>query len=292
LTRRDTLGVLAAAALAGCARKRPLRVGAKNSTEQTILAEAVAQHLERRLGVPVERRLNLGDTVLAHQALITGQVDLYPEYSGLAFTIVLKLPFEAEPAIVMERLRSEYRLRSAIEWLDPLGSEGGFSMVIRGEDARAGRLTTLSDAAAHATRWRLGVTQEFLEQPTLYRRLMSVYSLPLAAAPRAFQAGALYKALAASEVSMVSGSLTDAALAGADFQVLQDDRNAFPPCQAALAVRADALTRHPDLRQVLDQLAGKFSTEALRKLSLEVEVQHRPVAQVAADYLRRAGLAP
>jgi len=292
LTRRHAFGILAAAALAGCARKRPLAVGAKSSTEQTILAEAVAQHLEPRLGVPVQRRLNLGDTVLAHQALITGQVDLYPEYSGLAFTIALKLPFEAQPAIVMERLRSEYRLRSAVEWMDPLGSEGGFGMVIRAEDARAGRLTTLSDAAVYASRWRLGVTQEFLEQPTLYRRLMSIYHLPLAAAPRSYQTGALYQALAGSEVNMISGSLADAALAGADFQVLQDDRSAFPPCQAALAVRADALTRHPALRQALAQLAGKFPTEALRKLSHEVEVQRRPVAEVAAGHLRQAGLAP
>ena len=291
LERRQALAVVAGAALAGCARKRPLTVGAKGSTEQAILAEVVAQHLEHRLGAQVERSLNLGGTLLAHQTLITGVVDLYPEYSGLAFAILFKLPHESDPAIVFERLRNEYRLRCAVEWLGPLGSSGGPVMVVRAEDARTSRLATLTDAAGYAPRWNLGVGREFIEQPALFRRLMSVYNLPLTAAPKALDAPALYKALADGEVNMVGGSPTDPQLAGPEFRVLDDDQGAFPPCQAGLAVRSEALTRYPAMGPALAQLTGKFSTEGLRKLSHEVEIERRSAAQIAAEFLREAGLA-
>lgn len=291
MKRRELLAALAAASWAGCSRRRPLAVGAKSSTEQAILAEVVGQHLESKLRLPVERKLNLGDTLLAHQALVTGTVDLYAEYSGLALTIVLKLPHETDPSIVFERVRNEYRLRSAVEWLDPLGFSGGFAMIVRAEDARAGQLETLGDAAGYAPRWVLGVSQEFLEQPTLFRRLMSVYGLPLAAAPKTLDPAAFYRALARNEVSMVAGSPTDASLATGGFKWLPDDRGAFPAAQAALAVRADAFERYPGLRQALAALTGRFTTEGLRALVRAVEVQRRPLAEAAAGFLRQAGLA-
>jgi len=282
--------MVGAAGLAGCSRKRPLAVGAKTSPAQAILAEAVAQHLEGRLGAPVERRLNLGDTLLAHQALITGVVDLYPEYSGLALTVIFKLPHESDPAIVFERVRNEYRIRSAVEWLEPLGCEGGFVMVVRADEARRAGLAALSDAARGGPGWKLGLPQEFLVQPAWFSRLMSVYALPLAGPTKTLEAGALYQALSAGEVNMVAGSPTDPQLESAEFQALKDDRGAFAPCQAALAVRAEALARTPGLRGALAQLAGKFTTAVLRTLARSVQLQHRPAAEVAAEALRQAGL--
>lgn len=290
MQRRELLAALGSAALAGCSRRRPLVVGAKTSTGQAILAEAVAQHVEHRLGVTVERRLNLGDTLLAHQALVTGVVDLYPEYSGLALTLIFKLPPEPDPAIVFERVRNEYRVRCAVEWLDPLGTTGGFVMVVRAADARQNKLATLSDAASYGPRWKLGLPQEFLAQPALFNRLMSAYALPQAAAPKPVDSGALYEALASGEVNMVAGSPTDPQLDGSEFAVLQDDRSAFAPCQAALAVRSEALTRWPGLRPALAQLTGTFSDAPLRKLSRAVQAEQRPAAEVAAAFLRQAGL--
>lgn len=285
------LAALAAASGAACSRRRRgLAVGAKSSTEQAILAEIVAQHLEHRLRIRVDRRPNLGGTLLAHQALMTGYVDLYAEYSGLALTIILRLPHESDPSIVFERVRNEYRRRSAIEWLDRLGFAGGCAIVVRAEDARAGKLETLTDAAGYAPRWALGVSQEFLEQPVLFRRLLSVYGLPLAAAPSVIEPAALYQALARNEVNMVAGSPTDGMLAAPGFKVLADDQGAFPPCQAALAVRADAFDRHSGLREALAGLSGKFSTEAVRSLSYQVDVQRRAAPQVAAGFLRQARL--
>lgn len=289
MKRRHLPALLTAVALVGCSRQQPLRVGAKNTTEQAVLAEIVAQHLERRLQIPVERRLSLGDTQLTHQALLTGIVDLYPEYCGVVLAIILKLPPEPNPATAFERVRSELRGRSAIEFLDPLGFSNSFAMVVRTEDARAARLETLSDAAGYAPRWTLGVSQEFLEQPAWYRHLMTVYELPLARS-KTLDQGRLYQALAKKEVNMVASSATDSALTSADFTILRDDKGAFPPGQAALAVRSEALARYPALKPALAELAGKFSDQLMRQLNYQVDVQRRPVAEVAAGFLRQAGL--
>jgi osmoprotectant transport system substrate-binding protein len=149
----------------GCSRARPLTVGSKNFTEQIILGEIVAQQLERRLGVKVDRKLDLGGTLLAQQALRNGEIDLYPEYTGTALTAVLKLAPSSDPAAVLERVRTEYRKRWGLEWLDPLGFDNTFAMVVRGPDARAQGIDTLTDAARRKQGWTLGVGYEFLQRP-------------------------------------------------------------------------------------------------------------------------------
>ena len=281
---------IAATGLLGCSRQQALRVGAKNTTEQAVLAEIVAQHLERRLRLPVERSLNLGDTLVTHQALLTGTVDLYPEYCGVVLSVILKLPPEPNPTTAFERVRNELRARSAIEWLDPLGFSNDYALVVRAGEARAAGLETVSDAAGYAARWTLGVSRQFLEQPTWYQRLMTVYGLPLAAGPKVMDPGRLYQALAKKEVGMVAGHATDSALTSADFKVLRDDKDAFASAQAALAVRSDALARYPALKPALAELAGKFSAELMRQLNYQVDVERRPLAEVAASFLRQAGL--
>ena len=129
-------GLCVSAGLAGCTREHPITVGSKNFTEQVVLGEIVAQHLEHRLGHRVDRKLNLGGTMLAHQALVRGEIDLYPEYTGTALTAILKLPPASDPAAAIALVRSEYQSRFGLEWMDPLGFNNTFAMVIRGEDAR------------------------------------------------------------------------------------------------------------------------------------------------------------
>jgi len=282
--------VLAAALLLGCSRRPPLTVGCKSFTEQVVVGEIVAQHLEQRLRIRVDRQLNLGDCLLAHQALVTGQVDLYPEYSGTALLAILKLPFDPDPAIALERVRREYRTRSQLEWLDPLGFSNGFALAIRGEDARAGRLETLSDAAAYKPGWVLGVSSEFLGRPDGYRTLMKTYDLPLTDGPKGMEPGLLYKALAEKQVSMAAVRATDGPLMSGDVKLLADNKKGFPPGQAALVVRADVLARYPGLRQALSELSGKISDTAIRKLNYQVDVGRRPPTQAARDFLREAGL--
>lgn len=286
---RKTVGavLIFSLALAGCGRKKEIVVGSKNFTEQVILGEIAAQQIERRLHIPVKRQLNLGGTLLAHQALTNGQIDLYPEYTGTAFTSMLRHSGVTDPATVLEQVRSEYASSLHLKWMDPLGFNDGFAMAVMTATARQMHLATLSGAEKSGHPWAIGSGYEFLERPDGFRALEQAYpDMRWSGAPRTMDLGLLYQALKQKKVEMVAGNTTDAALSSPDITVLQDDRHAFPPYQASYVVRYDSLDRFPGLEKALDELSGKISDDAMRKMNSEVDVDHRPPAVVAAEFLR------
>jgi len=262
--------------LVGCGRSGHIVVGSKNFTEQVILGEIVAQHLERRLGAPVDRKLNLGGTLLAHQALVAGQIDVYPEYTGTALMEILKLPASRDAAAVQDRVRTEYRSRWKIDWLPPLGFNNTFAMVIQGG------YETLSEAAQRRPGWKLGVGYEFLTRADGLPGLIETYHLPLDGNPRSMDLGLLYQALKQGQVDMVAGNSTDGLISAMGLKALRDDKSYFPPYEAALAVRAES---RPGLREALGELSGKISTDQMRKLNYQVDGEHRPVRDVARQFL-------
>jgi osmoprotectant transport system substrate-binding protein len=274
----------------GCSKERPIVVGSKNFTEQVVLGEIIAQHLEHRLRTKVDRKLNLGGTLLAHQALVRGDIDLYPEYTGTAQTSILKLPPSSDRSHVFEQVKSEYLRRFGIDWMIPLGFNNTFVLVIRREDARRGRINTVSDAAKHGPGWRLAVGYEFQQRPDGLSGLLKTYALPLKGTVRTMDLGLIYKALEQGQVDMAAGNATDGLLSILDVTVLQDDRHYFPPYEAAIAVRTAALTAHPTLLNALAELSGKFTDAGMQKLNYQVDGQHRPLREVAQDFLRQAGL--
>ena len=279
-----------AGALAGCSRAhRPITVGSKSSTEQAILGEILAQHLEKKLQTRVERRLNLGGTLMLHQSLLEGQIDVYPEYAGAAYVLIVKLPLVSDPDVVRERLKLEYEAQHLL-WLAPLGFGDQYAMVVRSADARAAKLETLSDAAQYKPGWSLGVTEEFMDRLDGYPLLIKTYNLPVNGAPKMTDVGEIYRSLGQKQANMVVGGVTDGALAEADCKALRDDQGVFLPDPAALAVRGAALQEHPGLRQALEQLLGKFSVQAVRRLNHEVDFKHRHVEEVAKEFLSQAGL--
>jgi osmoprotectant transport system substrate-binding protein len=271
--------------LAGCGRSHRFTVGSKNFTEQLILGEIVAQQVERRLGEKVDRKLDLGGTLLAQQAIEKGEIDVYPEYTGTALTAVLKLSPSADAKAVLERVRAEYRKRWNLEWLDPLGFNNTFAMVVRGPDARAEKLETLSDAAHRKQGWKLGAGYEFLQRPDGLPGLLKTYHLPLEGSPKSMDLGLLYRALEQKQVDMAAANATDGMLVKLDVTILRDDRHYFPPYQAAFVVRSESLAAHPGLRAALEALTGKLSDEAMRSLNYQLDGKHRGAAEVAREWL-------
>jgi len=277
--------------LAGCSSKTSsIRVGSKNFTEQVVLGEILAQHLEHRLHQPVERRLNLGGTLLAHGALLNREIDLYPEYTGTALTAILKDPPDNDPARVFARVRSEYLNRFHVEWLDPLGIDNSFAMVVSGADARAKHLRNLSDAAKVASGWSLGVGYEFQQRPDGLAALDRTYHLHWTAAPQSMDLGLLYKALEGNQVGMIAANATDGMLSKLDVKILEDDQHAFPPYQVAIAAGQQRLQDTPGMRAALAELSGKFTNQSMQQLNYQVDGEHRPVSRVAAEFLKQAGL--
>ena len=284
------VGFCVSAGISGCTRDQPITVGSKNFTEQVVLGEIVAQHLEHRLARRIDRKLNLGGTMLAHQALVRGEIDLYPEYTGTALTAILKLPPAHDPAAGIALVRGEYQARFGLQWMDPLGFNNTFAMVIRESDARKHNIVTLSDAARYAPGWTLGVGYEFQQRPDGLAGLLKTYQLPLHGTPKTMDLGLLYKALEQGQVSMVAGNATDGQLSVLNAVVLQDDQHYFPPYDCALAVRSESLEANPPLRHALTELAGLFTDLTMRKLNYQVDGEHRAVREVAEQFLREVGL--
>ncbi len=265
---------------------RGIRVGSKNFTEQVVLGEIIAQHLEHRLHQKVNRQLNLGGTLLAHGALVNQEIDVYPEYTGTALTAVLKDPPDNDPVRVLARVRSEYARRFRIEWLDPLGVDDSFAMVVSGADARAKHLESLSDAAMAGTAWALGVGYEFQQRPDGLAALDRVYHLHWSGSPKTMDLGLLYKALEGKQVTMIAANATDGLLSKMDLKVLADDKHAFPPYQVSIAASQGTLRNIPGMREALQDLSGKFTNQTMQQLNYQVDGEHRPVSQVAAEFLK------
>ena len=213
--KKTLAGVAVLAALCGCARhasQPALRVGSKNFTEQVVLGEIIAQHLEHRLHRTVERDLNLGGTLLAHQAILSRQIDLYPEYTGTALAAILKDPIDTDPAAVLARVRAEYLQKFQTEWLDPLGIDDSFAMEVHGPEARALKLETLTDASKAPEPWILGVGYEFEQRADGLAALEKTYGLRWQGKPKTMDLGLLYQALAQGQVTMIAANATDGML--------------------------------------------------------------------------------
>ena len=282
-----TVACLIALALAcGCAKgPRPIVVGSKNFTEQLVLGEILAQQLERKLGQKVERKLNLGGTLLAHEALVNGEIDLYPEYTGTALTAILKLPPSSDPKNVLSEVRAAYEKRWRLEWLAPFGFNNSFAMVVRGDEARRGGLRTISDAARVKRDWVMGAGYEFIERPDGFHGLVKAYGLGTKGQIETMDLGLLYQALEQRKVDMIAASATDGMLSVLDVTVLQDDRHYFPPYEAAPVVRGEALAAYPGMRQALEELAGRLTDREMQKLNYELDGKHRALAEVAREFL-------
>jgi osmoprotectant transport system substrate-binding protein len=261
-----------------CAPSSRLGVGAKNFTEQDILGEILCQHLAGQ-GIPIEARLHLGGSFLAHTALLKGDIALYPEYSGTALTACLKLPAQSDAESVFNTVKAAYHERHQVEWGWRLGFENTFAMAVRSDAA----FQTLSQAAAQ--KWRIGVGYEFEQRADGWKSLQSAYGFQLDGQLRTMDLGLLYRALEAKEVDMVAGNSTDAALASGKVVALADDRHCFPPYETCLAVRESALAQFPALRAILDQLAGAIPLATMRKLNSDVVLGGKDAKDVARAFL-------
>jgi glycine betaine/choline ABC-type transport system substrate-binding protein len=278
--------VLVLTVLSGCSKSPRIVVGSKNFTESVLLGEIVSQHIERKLGIQVDRKLNLGGTLLAHEAIKSGSIEIYPEYTGTALTAVLKRPPARDPAAVFEEIRRAYREQWHIEWLRPLGFNNTFAMVVRKE---AG-VSSLSEAAAGGKSWRLGAGYEFLTRPDGLPGLLQTYPLKIEGSPITMDLGLLYSALQNGKVDMVAANSTDGLLSVLPVTPLADDKRYFPPYECAVLVREDTLAKHTSLRQALEQLSGKFTEESMRRLNYAVDGEHRSLRDVAAEALKSVHL--
>lgn len=282
--RRLALLLALVMTLTGCSPPKSGRlvIGCKNFTEQVILGELLAQEVEAE-GEQVDRRFYLAGSYIAHQALVSGRIDAYVEYSGTALTAVLKQPLVKDPATALATIRRIYRQKYHVDVADSLGFEDTFAMIVRGDDDRFAQITKLSQLGSLASQLKLGVGYEFQSRPDGLPAVEETYGLKFGDRPRVMDLGLLYRALGNKQVDIVSGNSTDGAIEAMHLRVLEDDRHAFPPYEAVPLVREDALAKHPALKRALQRLAGKVSAEEMRAMNQAVDGEHRdPVDVVRA----------
>jgi glycine betaine/choline ABC-type transport system substrate-binding protein len=258
-------------------------VGSKNFTEQLVLGELVAQAIERE-GVPVDRRLNLGGTLICDRALLTGDIDVYVEYTGTALTAVFHQPIANDPSAVFTTVRELYA-RSGRTLLPPFGFNNTFAILVRGADARSRALRSIDDAARESPRWRAGFGYEFVERPDGYSGLAKTYGLRFPDPPRVMDLTLTYRALAAGQVDLIAGDATAGLIKGLDLVQLEDTRHYFPPYDAAAVARAEILLRHPEVHAALDRLSGRISAADMRAMNYAADVEHRDITAIARDFL-------
>jgi osmoprotectant transport system permease protein len=262
-------------------------VGSKDFTESALLAEIVAQMLEAR-GVSVERRLELGGN-LPHEALVSGTLDLYPEYTGTSFTAILHHTPISDPRAVYDQVKQDYARKFNVDVSAPVGFENTFAILVRGAEARRLNLKTISDAAPHTPQWRAGFGQDFMSRDDGYPGFSKTYGLKFKEV-REMDLSLTYIALSSNQVDLIAANSTEGRITTLDLFQLADDRHYFPPYEAVYLVRQNSLARVPALREVLAKLANAISTEEMRRLNFEIDGNKRDPKEVVKEWLGSKGL--
>jgi osmoprotectant transport system permease protein len=266
-----------------------VRIGSKNFTEQLILGELMAQLVEARTDLGVDRRFNLGGTMICHEALASGGIDLYAEYTGTALTAILERPAISDPGRALATVAREYRQRFSAEWLAPFGFNNTYAVTVRRSDAASHHLRTISDLVPVSGTLRAGFTAEFSERPDGYPGLSRAYGLRFREV-RDLDPALMYAAIANGEVDVICAFTTDGRVVAFDLQPLRDDRGFFPPYQAAPVVRTAILEVHPRLRPVLGRLAGLLDDATMQRLNFDVDEKKRSPSEVVRGFLESRGL--
>jgi osmoprotectant transport system permease protein len=291
-SRRTTVAAVAAVAAAAILSSATLAgrsggvivVGSKNFTEQIVLGEILAQQVERETGLAVDRRLNLGGTLICDRALLSGDVDVYVEYTGTSLTAIFHQPLANDPRAVFDTVRNLYS-RTGRTLLPPLGFDNTFAILVRGRDARDRGLRSIGDAAREAPRWRAGFGYEFLERPDGYPGLAKAYGLHFLEPPHVMDLTLSYRALASGQVDLIAGDATAGLIKGLDLVRLEDDRHYFPPYDAAPVARAETLLRYPQVRKALEKLAGRISADDMQAMNYAADALHEDPAAIARRFL-------
>jgi glycine betaine/choline ABC-type transport system substrate-binding protein len=269
--------VVALLLLAACSEKKPIVVGSKNFTESVILGEMVAQKLESA-GCTVDRKLNMGGTLVCDTAMQSGALDAYVEYSGTALEAILKQPKADVAAAYAKR---------GMHWGPPLGFNNTFAMIVRRDDASKLGLHAISDLSKVASQYQPGFGYEFVERPDGWNGLLHAYGLTFAKPPKTMDLGLTYKALASNQIDLIAGNSTDSQIETLGLLALADDRHYFPRYDAAVVYRNDIDAKCHGASRALESLRGKFDDAAMVKLNFEVDGRKRDVAAVVRDALRR-----
>ena len=294
MKRRTALAALGGIAAVGAGATRawsqgkPIRVGSKNFTESIVVANMIADVIEAA-GFKVERKLQLGGTGVIHQALVNADIDVYPEYTGTALLVQLKLPVENDPAKVYATVRKEYAERFKLAWAETLGFNDTYALAMKRSEAEKRKITSISDLVPQSGELRFGGSQEFLVRPDAIPGLEKTYGLKFKE-KRGMDPGLVYQAIGTDNSDVISVFTTDARIKAQDLKVLQDDKMFFPPYYQTAVMRQDALDANKGLLEAINRLGGKFTEDEMIQVNAAIDLDKRPAAEVSKEWLKKKGI--
>jgi osmoprotectant transport system substrate-binding protein len=269
------------------AEKPKIVVGSKNFTEQLVVGNIIASLMAEN-GYTVEKKLGLGGSALVHEALRSGDINVYVEYTGTGLTVMLKQPVITDPDKAYEAVQKGYQ-ELKLAWLKPWGFNNTYALVMRNDRADQLGVKKISDLSAQAKTMVLGATQEFITRPDGMPGLAKAYGFEFKE-NKGMDPGLMYSAVSEKQVDVISGFATDGRIPALSLAVLADDKLYFPPYFAAPVVRQDLVDKSPQVAEILNKLAGKITDQTMAGLNAEVDVQKRTPEDVAKAFLKSQGL--
>lgn len=281
---------LAALVLPGCSRsEKRVTVGSMYFTENKLLAEMEAQLIEKNTGLAVERKFNMDGSPICFQAVKSGQIDLYPEYTGTALMTLLKRPVDSDPDRVYKTVSEEFEKQFRLSWLEPLGFNNTYAVAVTRKYAEQNGLKTVSDLVPLSKGLTFGAEHQFFDRSDGYQGLVKAYGLTFRQSSK-MDVSLKYQALSQGKIQATDAFTTDGQLKALDLVCLQDDRHFFPPYYAAPVVRDETLEKYPELKAALNKLGGQIDEAAMQDLNYQVDNEKKPLESVAAAFLKAKGL--
>ena len=298
-TTRKVLTVLliccfAVSALAGCGGKQtdsePIRIGAKSMTEQMILQEILAQMIEAKTDLTVERVEPIaGGTSNLQISMENGEIDLYPEYTGTGWLTVLKQEETKDADYMFEQLNKQYNENYDMSWVGLYGFENTYTLAVRAETAAQYNLQKISDLSAISDQLVFGANFDYFEREDGYNKVCATYDLHFKDTAEV-DMGLKYQTLVEKKCDVLNAYTTDSQIAEFDLVTLADDKKLFTDYRCSTVVRNEALEAHPELKEVLMLMDGLISNEEMTQMNYELNTNHRLESEIASEFLKAKGM--
>lgn len=280
-----------AAIFSSCTSTPKLKIGSKDNVESTLISEIVSQLLEKKLKARIERRFNLSGAIVAYQSVQVGDMDIYPEFTRIAYKVILKTTEQLDEGLMLDVMKKGFQVGAQASCLPFLGFENTHTAVVLSDNPNFFGVDTLSQAAQSKTGWRLGCSSDFAQSTEGYNELKSRYRLEESAGTKLQPVNQLYFALRERRIDILMTGSTDPRLKDPKYKVLQDDQRIFGPNRCTLVYREEAALKYPTILPVLTSLSGKLDFATMQALNEEVEVNKRGFAEVADEWLKKEKLA-
>lgn len=285
-----TLALAAILFFTGCAKNDSITIGSKDFGENIVIAEMLSQLVETHTDLKVNRKLNLGGTFVNFNAIKNNQIDIYPEYTGTGLTAHLKMDVVNDPDESYGIVSEEFVKQWDIVWLEPFGFNNTYTLAVTPEVYEKYGVETYSDLIPYAGELVFGAEHEFFDRQDGFDGLVEMYGLNFKGEPMKLNASLKYQAIGRGDMDVTDAFATDGPIKQYNLTILEDDLGFFPPYHAAPIVRKEVLDKHPELKSVLNMLAGKLDDATMTELNYLVDVEGKAVEQVAKEFLASLNL--